>query len=178
MTAPALSDIDIDNFFWSKKANVPIKSWGGCYLSDELPARPEQGKQYIVNIAKSTQINLDNTVGTHWCAISNLLDSTIHYFDPFGEPPNTLTLKFLKKARCFRRNQTVQKKILYSTNQVQGLDGKNSEACGWFCIYFLKQLLAHKNFEDIIYNFDLFHPWMNTQFLKQIKSNETVGIIH
>lgn len=141
-----LSDLDIDKLMSSETTMRKRAGFSGCFLSDELSSMsPEQNKCYIINLASSKKPNEDGSYGTHWTAIFNELKNRIIYFDPFGLPPNKDTLAFLKRAKRSKDNKS--KEVLYNTLQIQDMD---SEDCGWFCVYILKQLLARRTFLNIL----------------------------
>jgi hypothetical protein len=65
------------------------------------------------------------------------------FFDSFGTIPDSRLVKWSKKSGMMR---------VYNTLQLQGL---NSSACGYFCVYVLKQLRAGRNFPDVLSDFTL-----------------------
>jgi hypothetical protein len=84
--------------------------FGGVLSNDQLK-KPEKNKFYILNLQNAGQ------GGSHWVLLCNG-----YYLDPFGAPPTQAITPFVKK---------------YSPHQYQGID---SEACGWFCIFFAENL--------------------------------------
>ena len=92
---------------------------------------------YIVNLDTS------NNSGTHWTAVySPPLKS--FYFDSYGfVPPEELEVKI--------------KPYIYNDKDIQDW---NSEACGWFCIAFIK-FLYDKNDKETAYK----------EFLKLFSNN-------
>ena len=81
--ADTLTDEDISELFLQTGKNGLRRcaKFSGVYMSDELSKLiPEQGKVYIVNLGASNRHNKDGSVGTHWVAISNMLLSSIIYF--------------------------------------------------------------------------------------------------
>lgn len=83
---------------------------------------------YICNLDKKTGS------GTHWTAFY-AIDDYILYFDSFGLPPPKEIVKFCKK-----------KTIIYNSQQIQDI---NSDACGYYCILFIKYF--NDNIKNIKY---------------------------
>lgn len=122
-----LSDLQINRAFKNDKL------FGGVYSRDDLPNKIER-KSYIINMDSV------NGNGTHWICVSNLPHNMIVYFDPFGCPPPEEVLTFMRIAK---------KPMYYSDVDIQDI---NSDACGWFCIYVIKQLEKGRHFLDILLN--------------------------
>ena len=74
--------------------------------------------------------------GTHWTAF--IKDKNNLYFDSFGEvPPNQI--------------HNLLKKYTYNNKDVQSFD---SDACGYYCIAFLKWLQNGLSFKDFVDSFE------------------------
>jgi hypothetical protein len=119
-----LTDIDIKNFAIQKK--LPLES---ILMRDEIKDHLKTGF-YVINLDTSDQ------KGTHWTVCyAHPLKS--YYFDSYGfVPPLELEQKI--------------KPYIYNDKDVQDW---NSEACGWYCIAFIKFLydkldkeIAYKEF--------------------------------
>jgi len=94
--------------------------------------------------------------GSHWIAFYNKKNnSPIEFFDPMGIVPSTAIQAKLKNSG---------KKVLYNTTQIQDL---KSEACGWYCVYYIIMRSKGKSFYDILHQFntDTKH---NDQVLKKL----------
>jgi hypothetical protein len=127
----ALSDLNIIDF--TKKLKLPLEN---ILMRDEIKDNLNVGF-YIINLDTS-----DNE-GTHWTAVySHPLKS--YYFDSYGFiPPIELEVKI--------------KPFIYNDKDIQDW---NSDACGWFCIAFIK-FLHNKNDKETAYK----------EFLKLFSSN-------
>ena len=87
------------------------------------------GKFYIINLDYSTG------PGTHWVALYNVGPKPI-YFDSFGVwKPKELTKI---------------KNLVFNDYRIQS---RNSRSCGLYCIYVCDQLLASREFIDILLDF-------------------------
>ena len=80
--------------------------------------------------------------GTHWVCYS-VKNNMNYYFDSFGGMPDTLLENYLRRTGD----------LIYNTSQFQAFD---SQACGYFCIYVLQQLVK-RDFVDIMLDFDFEH---------------------
>jgi hypothetical protein len=127
----ALSDINIKKF--TDNLKLPLEN---ILMRDEIKDNLNVGF-YIINLDTSDH------EGTHWTACySHPLKSL--YFDSYGFiPPLELEQKI--------------KPYIYNDKDIQDW---NSEACGWFCIAFIK-FLYDKNDKEIAYK----------EFLKLFSSN-------
>ena len=91
----------------------------GIFSKDKLPAKGTCQGKYVINLQSSTDGN-----GTHWVAL-HMPDKTHgKYFDSFGLPPPEEVLAICPDCE-------------HNKTRYQAL---KSDACGWFCIYFLKPL--------------------------------------
>ena len=121
------------------------KKYNGCYARNDLPNELING--YYV-------LNLDNkgSPGTHWVGMKVDYKEII-YFDSFGFIcPNEIIIR--------RGNR----EILYSTHEIQNV---RSVACGFYVIYFLKELKNGRNKLDILLDFDNNSSIANDQLLKK-----------
>jgi len=106
-----LSDLDISNYCFELK--LPLKK---ILMRDEIKDNLKEGF-YVINLDTS-----DNS-GTHWTVCySHPLKSS--YFDSYGFVP---PLELEKKIKPY----------IYNDKDIQDW---NSEACGWYCIAFIKFL--------------------------------------
>ena len=107
----ALSDLNIRNYV--EKLKLPLEN---ILMRDEIKDNLHVGF-YIINLDTS------NNEGTHWTVCyAHPLKS--YYFDSYGFLP---PLELERKIKPF----------LYNDKDIQDW---NSEACGWFCIAFIKFL--------------------------------------
>ena len=99
----------------------------------------------------NTIINLDTKdgQGTHWVAVK-VMDGCVIYFDSFGLPVPT---------EIRQRMKATKKKCFWTTDAIQDI---KSEACGWYCLAFLKQV---KTMEDLPVFLSTFNP-------KSLKAND------
>jgi hypothetical protein len=89
-----------------------VKEFGGVVANDEFK-NPNKNKVYIINLENSDES------GSHWVLFSNGF-----YCDPYGAVPTQQVAKWTTK---------------YNTEDYQGYA---SEACGWFCMYIVDNILA------------------------------------
>lgn len=121
-----------------------LKHFKGVFSKDQLPAKLSRGK-YIINMEDSHDSKGKNLPGTHWvyCDIDN--NQINHYIDTYGvEPPCAVV-----RASPF--------KILYNIKEVQD---KDSELCGFYCLYFGFQKDKGRSYQDIMKDFK---SWPNTK---------------
>lgn len=167
-----LSNTDIDHMFWNPMSQKSRAPYAGCFLQDELPEKPEQGKLYILNLGKHDDPNDDGSLGTHWCLCANMLIGTICYFDPFGQPPSERILAWMKKAKTGGKFPGREKRLIYSTLQLQDI---NSDSCGYFCCYVAQELMKSRPFLDILLDdFNIFEKWMNDKLVQRIHRKKYV----
>ncbi len=87
----------------------------GVYPMDRLPSR--QRGAYVINMDNHDE------PGSHWIAVFD--DGSVEYMDSYGQPPfHEQCLKFLGSD--------------YSYNTIP-LQQQFSNACGFYCIYYLLQ---------------------------------------
>ena len=126
MISNELSNIDIINIIKDMKLD---KYFGGIYSKNELPRFLRRKKFYIINLQDSRDGD-----GTHWTVFYCNKPLNSIYFDAFGFPPPV----------------EIQKRItpyIYNDKDIQDW---HSEACGWFCIAFIK-FLHDKNDKETAY---------------------------
>lgn len=127
----SLTDTNIMNI--AKNAKLPLEN---ILMRDEIKDNLNVGF-YIINLDTS------KNEGTHWTACySHPLKS--YYFDSYGFIP---PLELEKKIKPY----------IYNDKDIQDW---NSEACGWFCIAFIK-FLCDKNDKETAYK----------EFLKLFSNN-------
>jgi hypothetical protein len=126
-----LTDIDIKNF--ANRYKLPLEN---ILMRDEIKNHLKVGF-YVINLDTS------DDEGTHWTVCyAHPLKS--YYFDSYGfVPPLELEQKI--------------KPYIYNDKDIQDW---NSEACGWYCIAFIK-FLCDKMDKDIAYK----------EFLKLFSNN-------
>ena len=103
-------------------------------------------------------INLDSVenTGTHWVSYYHdpKDDRFVYYFDSFGLQPATEIVKFLKSTG---------KNILMNSSQIQDI---STITCGYWGIYFIKELSKGNSFYDIMYNLDQDPTKHNEMFIR------------
>ena len=101
-----------------------------------------------------------NLRGEHWFAIflSEDILAPVEVFDSLGKPPsmyNPILLTFLQNQR-----------LQYCYNSLR-IQGKNSIACGAFCLYFISLRCMGKSYKSIIQNFHPTNYDLNERLVKQ-----------
>ena len=76
-----------------------------------------------------------------------------YYFDSFGIDPAEEILKFMKTSR---------KPVIMNIYRIQDI---NSILCGYFCIYFINELLKGKEFHKILLEFNPSNYKQNDQIV-------------
>lgn len=78
--------------------------------------------------------------GEHWCAIycDPADEKVIEFYDPIGERPNELQMKFIGDLISFLDSEHL---IKLKVNKVQN-QKYNTDDCGWFCLKFLHDRYA------------------------------------
>lgn len=93
-------------------------------MNDEVVQIPSNsGKFYVLNLQNSWQD------GSHWVLLS-CLDRQIFYFDPYGYPPTKEVTQWIQRTG---------RPCIFSEIDEQTY---SSEACGYYCIFVAKHLLA------------------------------------
>lgn len=162
-----LSNDEIQRLLTNRITGSPLRGFSGVYMSDELgKLTPKQGQSWIVNLDRTDHPDeKTGELGTHWVLVFNGLANSVIYYDSFGMPPNEATLAFMRRMKNPRTGR--RKRILYNTLQVQGVD---SEFCGHFCVWALKQLLKGRPFLDIVLAPDPFNQYLNDTLVDQIQN--------
>ena len=97
--------------------------YGGVYSIDELPIW-QRGRVYVINTDEQDK------PGEHWVAVYDN-----EYFDSFGFPPmDKRLIQFLPK---YTYNATPLQRVL-------------SNACGFYCVYYILQRARGNSAKDII----------------------------
>ena len=126
------------------------KNFKGVKMSDALPQKIEDNGSYVVNLDKQ------KNNGTHWVGIyNNPNNDYVFYFDSFGSPPNIDTERFLR---------TSGKPIKMNTSALQYL---KSKACGYFVIYFIKEMNKHNDPYKVLYSMNQFNSIDNELMIKK-----------
>ncbi len=123
----------------ANKMKIPLN---GIFSKDQLPKKLNKGF-YIVNMADHNR-----GTGSHWSLFYyDRFNGDNYYFDSFGFPPPVdVEVKLGKYS--------------YNKKQIQDI---NSEACGYYCIAFIKAMYSGKYDEFIkMFNND---PKHNEQIL-------------
>lgn len=126
------------------------KNFMGCYASDQLPTVPFSfPKSLIINTATS------DTGGEHWVALV-MHKKKCYYFDSFGLPiMNRNIIHFLCNY----------KKVTYSDTCIQNTF---SNACGKFCIAFIKHVHSKHSYNQFIDQFDFVKLYKNDLIVENI----------
>ena len=114
-----------------------ISCFRGVFSADTLPERPmehscshSRGHECgVINLADSDK------PGTHWVAYyipiasaRHASSAPVHYYDPFGMPPDTRTINYLKQlGRPIVSNKYDQQML-------------SSIECGYFCCYWIRMM--------------------------------------
>lgn len=119
-------------------------------MSDTLPPKIDSDSSYVVNLDK------DVNDGTHWTSIYNSpkLDY-VCYFDSFGLPPSQQIESFLR---------TSGKAIKFSTTLYQHI---LSNACGYYGIYFIREMNKNPDMYDVLSKFDLTNAMLNEKIIQK-----------
>lgn len=113
--------------------NIPIKS---VLARDQTVPHDHQQSLFIYNLEPS-YMN-----GSHWVA-TYVKNNTINSFDSFGMPPFQ---EIINHARS--KNLT----LLHQDNQVQNII---TTTCGYFCLYFLNEMIKGTSCYDLLGAFDM-----------------------
>lgn len=119
-------------------------------MSDTLPGIIESDASYVVNLDK------DVNSGTHWTCIFNSTElDYVCYFDSLGMVPNKDTETFLR---------TSGKPIKFNTTRYQHI---LSNACGWYSIYFIKEMSKQLDMYDVLSKFDITNAVENEKIIRK-----------
>lgn len=114
-----------------------IPNYLGARPSDWVNGKKPPKECYLI-------LNLEGSKqpGSHWLAVCNKPDnSSIEYFDSFGLPPEDNVLAYMKRSG---------KPVFVNRHEIQNY---HSEACGDYCVNYLRQRYAGKSPADIIDSF-------------------------
>lgn len=111
--------------------------FGGMFSIDQLTfPLPNRNAFFICNT------DVYKNKGKHWVVIYfNKNDKFIEYFDSLGKKPSKEFINFMSQSG---------KPILYNVKRIQS---SISDACGFFCLYFIHLRCRHINFYSIVNNF-------------------------
>ena len=102
-----------------------LPHYAGCTSQHRLDTIGWRGKWCVVN--------LDDESGTHWCGLYDVNPSYTLWVDSYGAPP-PLTVR--------RAMQSTGKACLYNSHELQGW---SSEACGYFQLAYMAELLKGRS---------------------------------
>ena len=108
--------------------------FNGVFSRDNLPKKINDGA-YVINLEEYAD------TGTHWIALFYKKNETV-YFDSFGVE------HFPEEIKKFIGNKNIKANIFC-------LQANNSIMCGYFCMGFIKFVLAGKKLTDFT---NLFSP--------------------
>jgi len=123
-----LTNFDIENKMHK------YEKFMGVYSKNTLPSKRKNG-YYIVNMDDDKK----GHNGTHW-VMMYISSNGSKYFDSFGVPPPHQIYDYMIKP------------IEMGNIQIQDL---NSDCCGWFCMYFIKELNKGRKFNSIYKDFNI-----------------------
>ncbi len=123
-----------------EKMMVPFQKFGfqGVISADEMPLlEPEIPMSFIMNTDPSDK------PGKHWQAC-NINDSSVEFFDSFGEDPSDM---FLKDLRGVVQKLSPEQYLKLKINKVVQQHA-NSNNCGFFAMKFLIERMQGKPFPE------------------------------
>ena len=110
----------------------------GVFASNALPRFLNKGQTHAL------VINLDShdKPGSHWVGVFINASGSCIYFDPIGFPPFVHTIQYFIKRNCsaLQCNEMMIQNIL-------------SYTCGYYVIYFLRQMVRGMSLKDFQSNF-------------------------
>lgn len=114
-----------------------LSKFGGIFSIDRInDVYPLKNHYYICNTDKFFN------KGKHWIVIYwDSYSKSIDYFDSLGKYPLYDFIKFMNKSKS---------KITYNNRRIQDF---NSDACGYFCLYFIFLRCNSISYNNIIDNF-------------------------
>lgn len=126
-----------------------VTNFRGVMMREDLPEKIGENESGIINLDDS------DGKGTHWVCYYNSQDSPyVEYFDSYGLPPP-------KEVETYLR--TSGKKICSNSSQLQMF---GSEACGFFCCYYILERNNGKSQYKTVYSLDQMPTFENEQAMK------------
>ena len=109
--------------------SLQIEGYLGSHAFNELPPKPEGDFSLVINVTTGP--------GSHWLALVRKKKRFI-FLDSFGRPINGVLF-----SREFKETmkKCIDGPLTYNRKWVQDL---TSNACGYYCVFFLKQLQSLK----------------------------------
>ena len=108
----------------------------GCFPSDKIPPIRKYPCTFVINTEKSGH------PGDHWVAIY-MTQTITFYFDSFGLPVIEEDIYNYLRRYC--------KSVIYNKKCIQDV---TSDACGMFCIAFIKKVYSLNSFNLFVNNFN------------------------
>ena len=106
----------------------------GIFANNRLPSEISAGGRGGKPLALIANTDPSHKPGKHWVAYF-FTDTTAYYFDSYGLPPSTTSLrKLLTKHR--------QRQLVFG-RRIQG----NGKVCGQYCMYFLLAMVYGYTFD-------------------------------
>ena len=125
----------------------------GVFAADQLPCvLPNMACGFIANTDVSSR------PGQHWLAFF-ISDNTVECFDSYGQDPGVYNSLFSLWLRRHAKTVRVNRHRLQS---------ENSNVCGLYCLYFLRQRFLGKCMETIVQPFTESAPVVNDQYMKDL----------
>lgn len=141
--------------------NRVLKSFdqfGGTIPADAI-RYVERNKFYVVNTDPA------HLEGSHWVT---LFTGTLpEFYDSLGRSPSFYENSFEAELINLGPN------YLYNSSRIQGRD---SESCGWFCIYYIVHRISGNAFKDIVDSFDSTDWESNEDRLKRFRNEWRGGV--
>jgi len=126
-----------------------VKGYRGCFAKDWCYDQTPWKEEYLILNTNDSSHN-----SGHWICICNRPDSPyIEYFDSFGLPAPEAMLAYMKRSG---------KPVVSTTNEIQAFD---SNACGYYCIHYLRSRAKGIDPYDILYSFALDEGKRNERLL-------------
>ena len=135
MSNIALSTNQIDDLL---KTDSNFK---GTFPCDQIPHSAENEHSYVIN---TDPMGLP---GSHWCALV-IRGNNAYFFDSFGRFYNNQSFPVIFRENL--RKICFDKKVVFQNKVLQGF---HSNTCGEYCVYFIKQMSKHVNFNTIFRDF-------------------------
>lgn len=135
----------------------------GVYPSDHLPRNI---RKYPYGFIANTDIH--TKPGQHWCAFSGDGQGHVRFFDSYGRSPSLNSDHFERWIRLNAKTVTI------NTRQIQSDD---TNVCGLYCVFFLRQWLMHDSMEDIVNSFDTHNTRANDSFILDLMSRLYPGCL-